>query len=508
MADCRDLGTCTDLKVIEGKYNFEEKVYDLSEAAILLRDTFAQTQILQHIRLDGETSTGGDRQITPFVTFHEDVRPGFRKRIYRDLVVSSGWRSAANGYCDKECGFFGGTTQREVQIDTFLCTHRMRQHEEICMSEFLATWKQDMLSRGMLNLSDDVFISAEIYYAMEKANYIAIDTHFWHGDFGSQDKNVMHTDGIIKQAVYALTNNEQADIVEFTFAGLDSTNCIEGVVGGEGGQFNIPFNTDIATTLADFRAELISTDAVTGLPKYRKVLTNEAYFPNVTVVGLDTIRIESIVGEEICLDFLITNCDGFERCNDGSISHVTEITNGATVTSTFVQQYRSGNAPIGITKEPIHAGNAIQKIRELSEAIQAKRPEIINDPEFNLFVAPNVYIALQFALKDLTAGYTNVTGPMTELDAGLYGFGGGKIIKANYLARDEMYYFRRQDVHVATDLFSDVSEILMVYDAICDLVKFKNEFALGFLISDFNKFAGTLCNRSGEFQPLQGCDIC
>lgn len=494
MANCAELGRCSHPHIIRDKYIYEDKTYSPEEAAMLLTDTFAQTQILSHQNLDGEVQVGDEDIQGRYVNFIENVPAGTLRRLYRDRIVSNGWYSQATGYGIDVCGFVGGSTKRKVEVDTYICTTLIRQEEEVCMDEFLGTWKQSGLAPGALNKGQDIFISEQIYYAMERENYESIDRHFWHGDYGHADENIAHLDGIIKQLVSAF-NSELPEIWQFDITGLASGMTIKGWIGGT--LFEIPFNTDADTTVADFRAAIASWLDYQG----------NALFPVVGGTGT-TITVQTQPGVHINqFSFLVTDdVANVERCLDGTASYADkcEKPEGVLVESTLISAAEGGNCPIGIPLENVTPGNAIDKVTELYSAIQAAKPELLAEGfGGTLFVAKNVAVALKLALKMETATYLGSAGPLDRL-AGLCGF--DRIVQANYLNRNEMYFFRPEDVHVATDLISDVREINQGYDPRCGLAWFKHAFALGFKVSEPCNVAGTLCNRpENEFGPDMPC---
>jgi hypothetical protein len=494
MADVCDLGNCTNTHTINSRYIYEDKIFPVEDAVMLMRDMWAQTQILSHQNLDGEVSfDGGDDEV--FVTFHEDVKPGFKKRLYRDRILSTGWYSKANGYSCTECGFVGGSTKRQVEIDTYICTTCIRQEEDICMNEFLGTWKMTSLARGMMRQSEEIFISDDIYYAFERANYELVDKHFWHGDYKSADSSVMHVDGLIKQAVRAL-DNEKPAIYSFTFTGLDATNALEGLIGGQ--EFIVPWDTDLATTLGAFETELESYNDANGV----------ALFSDVTVAS-NVVTVTTQPGMENPLQFVITNYSapngsGFKLCRDGSIQANEAVTSGATVAWLEVQEAAGGNAPIGIDFEKVTSNNVLAKFEELYHAIQEKKAVLL-DQSFGgtLFVSPNVWVAMKMALKKENAHFVGTQGDLPEV-RDVYGF--RRIVKANYLGRDHMIYFRAADVHVATDLLDDITEIKTGYDPKCETAWFKNKFAFGVKVSEFSNIAGTFC-MTDNFGAEMPCEV-
>lgn len=483
-----ELGKCSGTDTVKG-FQFENKVYPIEDAIKIMRDTFMQTQILSHQNIDGEVSIGFDPQ-GGYVTFHEGIKAGTKVRLYRDEFLSKGWYSEVDGYCAETCGFIGGSIRREVQIDKFICTKKVRQEEEVCIEEVINSWQQGRLGLGALRGQEDIFLSDEIMYAMIKQNIIGIDRHAWRGDYGSSDYRYKDVDGYIKIAVDAMTSDLPA-IMRHTFSGMVAGDHIEGLIGGK--LFDVPFNTDIATTLGDFETELEShTDAL-----------GKAIFPTVTVNGGSSyIEVTGQVAEQYDLKFAITDGSGIQLCEGGVIEAV--VAGTGTVVNQVIQAAKGGNAPIGIDLVNIVPGNVLDRIKELQKQIAAKKPQI-KDEAFgaNLFVSPNVFEALQMALLEQTEQYTGTCGPMPGCTTVL----GFNVVKMNYLPMNEMFYARPDDLHMGTDLLGDVDEIRQGFDPKCGTGWFKQAFSLGFQISETGNVAGTFCNRrQNEFGSLMPCD--
>lgn len=484
-----DLGRCTETHTIEGRYKFEDKVYPYEDAVMIQKATFAQTQILAHNRLEGEVSTSAADDQAPFVTFHTGIKAGTKVRLYRDEIVSNGWYSEINGYGAEQCGFVGQSTRREVQIDKFIGAKKVRQEEELCMSKMIGTWKQGLMGAGALREGEEVFLSDEILYAMIKESMIGIDRHAWRGDYGSADSRYMHTDGFIKIAVDA-TATAKAAIVTHAFTGLQAGDSIEGMVGGQ--SFKVDFDTDTNTTL----------DAlVTELESYEDIYGN-AIFPTVAHNNAGLLTVTGQKAQQYQLKFVITDGNGFDLCPDGSLTP--KAAGNATVTTTVTQEAAGGNEPISIDLVAITSSNVKDRLRELYSAISSTKPELL-DPDFGgtLFVANNVWNMLELALSVETVAYTGSPAGLKNQRQ----FMGFNIVKMNYLPPNEMFYARAADLHVATDLVNDVTEIMQGYDPKCGTAWFKNAFSLGFQISETANIAGTFGSRPvDEFQSLMPLD--
>lgn len=486
-----DLGKCDKVHSVKG-YAFEDKVYPIEDAIKIMRETFMQTQILNHPNIDGEVTIGFDPQ-GGYVTFHEGVKAGTRVRLYRDEFISKGWYSEVDGYCAVACGFIGGSIRREVQIDKFICTKKVRQEEEVCIEEVIGSWQQGRLGLGALRGQETIFLSDEIMFAMIKENIIGIDRHAWRGDYGSSDYRYKDVDGFIKIAVDAV-DSDLAAIMRHHFTGMTVDDHIQGLVGAV--EINVPFNTDLATTLGDLKTQLDAQEDYLG----------QLIFPTVTVnAGLGYIEVQGQKAQQYQFKFAITHQGaGVELCEGGVLEPVTPSQSGASVANEVVQAAAGGNAPIGIDLVNIVAGNVIDRIKELHKAITAKKPQL-KDPSFGAFlmVAPNVFDALELALLEQTEQYTGTCGPLPGCTS-LLGF---EVVKMNYLPQNEMFFARPADLHMATDLIADVSEIRQGFDPKCGTGWFKNAFALGFQISETGNVAGTFCNRrAGEFGALMPCD--
>lgn len=491
-------GRCQEVHTVRDGYKYEAKVFPTEDAMFLARETFAQTQILRHNRISGEVSTQGDR-LGRYVTFHEDVKPGWQKRLYRDDIVSNGWVSKANGYCPTLCGWAPTGTKRDIQIDKSLQTVAVAQKEDICMNEFLGTWRHSELARGMQNHGDDIFISDAIFFAFEKVNIQNIDRHFWAGNYQSGDPLTTHVDGVIKMAVQMM-NNQQDWILQYNFTGLAAGMFIEGAIGAA--EFSVPFNTSDTQTIDDLITEITDGSKYFSAEDYTDLISSA------TRAGT-ALTVQTPSKLPYPLQLLITDGSGVCFDLDGQLIPEGTAVTAATITTTTVQEAMNGESPIGIRKETITQNNVLSKIEELMLEIHANKPEMLDFAYgLNLFVAPNVWIALKLALKKLNQQFTgDVSLGIDDELRDICGF--RRIIKANYMPANEMFAARPQDLHVATDLLSDILNTETGYDRKCELAWFRNVFALGFLISDGNNVAGTFCGRpAGEFTAAMDYSLC
>lgn len=483
-----DLGKVSSTTTIEGRYQYESKVYPHEDALIIQKATFAQAQILAHQPLEGEVSTSAADEQAPFVTFHDNIKAGTKQRLYREEVKSDGWYSEVTGYAADLCGFVGGSTRREVQIDKFLGAKLVRQEEELCMAKLIGTWKQGLLNAGYFNQEEPVILSDEVIYAMMKENIIGIDRHAWRGDYKSADTRFAHTDGFIKIAVDALATAKQ-EIFTLTFSGLQAGDSIEGKVAGQ--VFKVDFDTDTDTTL----------DALeTVLEAYVDGYGNAVFPVAAHAAGVMTVETQSTVRSHIHLT--VTDGTGIEQCPDGSVKPL--VAGNGTVAFAITQEAAGGSAPIGIDKVTITASNVKDRLRELFAAISGTKPELL-DADFgaNLFVSNNVWNMLELALSDETTAYTGSPRGLKNQRE----FMGFNIVKMNYLPANEMFFARPEDLHVGTDLVSDVFEIRTGMEEKYGTAWFKNAFSLGFQISDTQNVAGTFLSRPvGEFGALMPLD--
>lgn len=497
-----DLGNVYRTETIKNKYKFEEKVYPIEDSIFLQRATFAQTQILRHALIDGEVRATDffDPQNParrPYVTFHTDVKAGTKKRLYRDEILSNGWYSEVTGYPADACGFIGKSTKREVQIDKYICTKKVRQEEQVCIPTMIGTWQQDQLAAGALREDSDIFLSDALVYAMLKQNRIGIDTHAWAGNYKSADKYTMHTDGFIKVAVNGMDSVKPA-IYTHTISGLDATVEIKGLVGGM--EYTVDFNTTNNQTLDDWVAKLLTMKYADGRNIFAAATHDDA----------GTVTITTQDGELYDHQFVISEASGdLVKCYDGTIKAETPpATASVTVTNTVVQDAESGDSPIGIDKVVITPVNVVDRIIKLQEAINETRSWILN-PDFGgtLFVAPNVWHALRIALVRQTEAFKGTQTGWNDQDGYLPNFLDFNIVRANYMPSNEMLYARSQDLHVGTDLISDIEEIRTGYDPKEGQGWFKQAMTIGFQISELANVAGTFCNRpSEEFTDLMPCE--
>ena len=490
--DLSTMGYCSQTNTIKDRFIFEDKVYTLEDAVKLARHTFQKTQILQHALLPAETSTMDDPFATPFVTYHENIKAGTKVQLYREEYESTGWYSEVNGYCADACGFVGGSIIRKVDPLREICTKKVRQEEELCAAKLIESWKQNNLRAGALKEYEDVYMTDFILEAMMKRNHQGIDIHAWEGDYGHQDKRKAHVDGFIKIAVLGYNNSQsQSQVVQYQVANMIAGQSIEGRVGGV--TFNIPFDTDIPTTLANFQTY------VQGL----------AIFESVTLPAADTIEFTTIPGAIEDLPdfvFIATNGDGFNLAFGGEIiGPTTTVTNNFTITETVVQAATQGYPPIAIDKVQINSNNVIDRIMALREEIQANKPELLS-PEFGgkLMVSRNVWNAIESENYNHRRRHGGDLCYTPEGCTELLGF---NIVKMNYMPNNEMFFARAADLHVATDLFSDITEVEQGYDRKCGNTWFKHAFSIGFQISDLSQIAGTFCNRVGEFNAAMPCEL-
>lgn len=487
------LGTVSQTTTVEG-YAFESKVYTIEDAVQIARRTFAQTQLLAHNRLPGETSLPGPDNFRPFVTYHENVKAGTRVLLYRDEIRSKGWYSEINGYGGNICGFVGNSTYREVDPIRYICAKKVRQEEEICVPKLIGTVKQNFLNPGALNEDRSVYLSDFILLAMLEQNYIGIDKTAWQGDYGSPNTDIAHADGFIKIACKAMASDAaKPAIVAHQFANMQNTQFIEGRQGGT--TIRVAWDTDLATTLGNFETALEALVDAYG----------NAVYSDVTVSGGDTITVTTQPGELYDLVFVVTNGDGFDFDLDGRICGPKTAVSSVTVTTTVTQNAAQGNAPIGIEKVAITSANVMERLELLYNAIGDKDAKMLN-PDWGayLFVAPNVFHALKMAGYKHNAQYGASIFANPNAPVNIMGF---EVVQMNYMPKDELFFARPQDLHFATDLQIDVQEIRQGFDDKEGSAWFKNALTIGFQISEPALVAGTFCNRDSDFGALMPCDL-
>ena len=469
------------------------------------------TQVLNHTLLEGETPTGGDL-FQDFVTFHQGVKPGERVRLVRDEIKARGWTSEVNGRCATDCGFWPRKLEKDAQIDKALCTKAVGQDYVFCVKKLRDTWRGNLLPLGQNREAEQmpVDIMDEVLYATIKNNLILIDTHAWGGDYGSADEDRMHVDGFIKIAVKAL-EEEKPFIVQYILSDIALAETVWFRVGAQ--YVSVPANVDAATTIADVVTALSNTSYVDedGKPLFASVVADG---PDTVAGGAaadgEAFTITYPVGEFVTdpLQITIADAQGVELCYTEANGVLTPSNSAFSTTNMItacVLQMAAGSStkPIGIKKVKINKSNVIQQLIRLYEAIQEEKEEILND-EFGgiLFVAPNIFNALKLAIKGENTQFVTSCGAVQVCSSVYF----ERIVKMNYLPANEMFYARREDLHMATDLLSDVNEISNTYDPVEDCIKTKNRFALGFQISDTGQIAGTFCNREMEFGNLMPCE--
>jgi hypothetical protein len=509
------MGTCDKTQVIDEKYKFEAREYNKLESTELRKSYFAATQILSGIAdvpvLEGEQAQAGN-VMGPFVTPHVDVKACTKKSLHR-YEIKSRVKGESDGVCAKSCTLHPGSTRLEDRIDKNIVTKRFQQYEPICMREFLGTYKQEMLPRGVFNeaLGTGVarregmpvaaqYVTDALTFAYLKAAKISIDKHAWMGDYGSADVETNNVDGFIKIAANAVGSAAPA-IVEIAFTGDFTDLHIEGKIGGY--EFDVAWNSDLATTLDDLITE------ITGQTNYKGV----PYAASATQNGAGVLTITGQPGQSLeWLRLVITDGSGFNPLGNGR--DLCALNPGAVpadvgMTVTYTQDPVTSQEPIAIDYESISQVNVFQKMQELYSAINATRSELLS-PEFGgwLHISQNVYNSMLLRNINLQDAFKGQLGnQLGDVSGGYINF--SRINVMNYLPDNMMFFARPQDLHLATDLFSDITNIRSWFDNSGQNWHFLNEYDLGFEIAEPQYVAGTLGNLPWTFQaPMPSDCVC
>jgi len=496
-----DLGTCRHTHTIKDRYEFEAKTYPVEDAIMIRRSVFAKAQILQgaiDIPLEDEAPdsnevAGNGRR---FVTFHEDVQT--RQRLFREEIKSKIKSKVNSSKGATDCGFDAGTTTKGKKVDRFLTIQTVFQDDDFCINEFIKTWRQRGLGRGVHRAAEDmIVISDEVEIAMLKESKATWDRHAFNGDYAGSHEDYAHTDGYFKIAAQSM-GAALPPIYDWVFSGDLTGTCIEFLLGGQ--RVSIPFNTDLSTTLDDVVTNL--TDPLNGYVDQNGVLL----WTDVSNVGGTTLHIEGQPGVDLQVRLIITNCDGFLICLDQTLVANSPVTGTAAVVLTITQPFVDADTPISVDVVPVTSGNVFDLMNAFHEEIASKNPDLL-DPEFgaNWMVARNIWHAMVQAEKALTKAFLGEC----DINPGCPTFLGIPLSRMNFMPNDFMLFARPDDLHAGTDLITDVSEIKTGYDEKCEEAWTKNKFNMGFQISRLDQVAGTFTEASPArliFQPAQPLD--
>lgn len=507
-----DLGQCsTRYENIDG-FKFENKVYPKEDAKFISQETFKMTQILNHTLLEGESSTGGDIY-QDFVQVMDGVKPGERKRIVRIEIKAKGWTSEVNGRCATDCGFWPQRMINDKQIDKDMCTKAVGQDYKFCVKKLRNSWRSNLLPLGQNREAEDipVPIMDELLYATIKNNLILIDKHAWAGDYKSVNEDVMHLDGFIKLAVLAL-EEEKPFVIQYILTGIEAGESVWYKLGGL--EVEIPANADEASTVNDIVVSLQNDSYVDE--NDNPLLPSVVDDGPVTEAGgafadghAFTVTYPKGVDVISPLQLVVADSQGVKECfTEGAPSVLKPINakfDSENCVEAMVLQVAQGSStkPIAIKKLKVNKHNVVNRIVALYEAIQDEKPELLtNDFDGYLFVAGNIFDAISIAVKEENTAFVTSCGAV-EVCEQLYF---PRIVKMNYLPRDEMFFASAEDLYMGTDLLGDANEITNIYDPSSDCIELKNRFALGFQLGDTGRIAGTFCGRENEFGPEMPCE--
>lgn len=479
------MGSCMNTHSVRG-FALEDKVYTAEDAEIIQRETFQKSVILQGqaLSLEGEVEVAPRRK---YVTFHEDVIA--KKRLKRATIRVGVQSKATTGKGMNGCGFYPGKAEAQDE-DGMLVVQEAFINQDFCVKELLPTYKQAAMTRQRVNGWESAFLSLEFEYAALKAAYNAWDTHAFMGDYGTADVNRTHTDGFIKDIVLAMGSVSNA-IGWWTFSGDLTDLCIEYIVGGYRG--SVPFNTDLATTLDDVVTEFTVTRAAIFVDANMNSL-----FTDVTATSTKIV-IETAEQRDINVRFVITNCDGFTICTDGTLQAVTAIT-GAAVVYVLHQKAVTGQQPLSFDYEPITALNVSDKFNSMYAEIASKRPDLLYNPDFVVFVSPDVRAKMEIANSDakkVVIGVCNTGMEKCETiwnGTPLIALGGqGKpMLPPNFIMGAP-----NTSLHAGTYLGKDVNDIITEYDRMCEVWKWKSEWRMGFTTTRRDNIIGTFTDITG-----------
>jgi len=488
------MGRCNSNGDVEG-FSLEGKTYSGEESNMLMRESFSKSMILRGAEglppLEGETDTTGSGS---FVTFHDNVID--KKRFKSDTLRVQSRSRATDGRRMDQCGF-NPTKLIDNQIDHILIVQEAGIEESFCVKQLLPTYKGAAMKRAAAEGWESPWLSLEVEFAMLKKAREDFDNHAFMGDYGSGDSNRTHTDGWIKDIVLGM-GAVQLSKGTWTFSGDLTDTCIEYRIGGVDG--SVPFNTNMTTTLADFVTEITATGLIVdhnGDSLFSAVTSDATHIVITMVDGYDV---------EHNVRLTVTNCDGFTVCEaDGLLAPVTPVTD-ASVSFVLTTKGVFGDQPISFDFEPITTTNVEAKFDGMYEEILRVKPEILADPNFTVFVAPNVFGALALARKNVNIANVGATLLPTQLQV----WNGTRVQQVNQgmLPNNMIFGAAPKSLHVGTYLKNDMQAIRTYIRPMCDDMDYKSVYHMGFkttnrseIIGTFTDAALTLSTRFGTVQP-------
>lgn len=461
--------------------SFESRSFTAEEANLIARETFGKAVILRNtvLPLEGEEVIDAP---APFVTFHEDVMN--KQRLKRDTIRAEVQSEATTGKGVTACGFWPVEMNTNQEAEAIV-TREAWIHSSTCVKELLPTYLGKAMKRAKDNDWESPNYSLELEYAHLKACYKSWDTHSFMGDYGSGNKNFTHTDGFIKDVVLSM-GSVQNSIAKWTFAGVASGTCIEYMIGGYKG--SVAWDTDVATTLANVATDIGTTQAARFLDQ------NQVSIIEAVTSGSNFVTIEMAQGFDALpqIRFVITNCDGFTICDDFSLQATTAVS-GASVTVTRVQELLTGQQPISFTYENITPSNVSAKLAGMYEEINLKKPDLLQDPNFTLFLAPNVTSSLKIANQSAN---TMVGKQMEEITT-IWDGTRVQTLHGGMLPQNFIFGASSESLHAASYMFGDTNTIMTEYDAFKELYKHKHNWHMGFKTTRRDEIVGTFTDPSG-----------
>lgn len=474
------MGNCTSKQFV-ADLGLQSKTYTAEESALIARETFASSIILRDaVPLEGEVTVNDPR---PFVTFHEGVIA--KKLLRRDSLRIETRSRATDGRRMDQCGF-NPTSPQLNTIAEALVVQEWGAESEYCVKDMLPTYKQAAVKRQALNAGNDgwesPWLTLEFEYAVLRKMRDDVDKHSFMGDYGTGDKFRTHTDGFVKDIVLSSASVKTSK-AEWLFTGDLTDTCIEYKIGAV--EDSVPFNTSMTQTLADFVTKITVTDAAKFLD-----VNGVAIFESVTSTATK-ILIEMAMPYDIAfqVQLVLTNCDGFYICADGSLKANSAVT-GPTMTFTQTQKLVTGEQPISFDWDAITPLNVLDKLNGMMAEIALKKPELLSAPDFTLFVAPNVMTAYLIAVKQSNQGTVGAGGQMPQVTTI---WQGTQMQQLNFgmLPNDFIIGARPSSLHFGTYLRRDMDAWQTYVTPMCQNVQFKMQAHMGFKTTRRDEIVGT-----------------
>lgn len=455
-------GSCTKKTLVLGE-ELEDRNYNLEDSLLLRTLMYEDAFMIKN----------------NFVTVVPDVKD--KKPIYKESIDTEYQSAATGGRGKTECGSFRGDGKYN-EVIRYIYTFYLYNEIELCYKTLIGKWKQTKLNKGAGNIEENTTLNDFVVQELIKNNNKQTDELIWWGDYKSPQKRLAHFDGIVKKMYQAITA-VVAQVDLFTFSGVQNGDYIEGYAGGY--SIKVPFNGSQAQTLIDLASELSDL---------KSVVTGEALY---TVATLGSPKTQVRVTANIAtipndITLLITDGTGLDSCEKATVAGVGTVTYSAT--TPFVKT----NTPITTTYETITVSNILAKLADIYTAINTYRPELLNDPNFRIFVSPTVWGLMALAVTNTSGG---TKGLDILQDNPPYAL---PIVKAVSLKGSFIVGFSSDNVFFGTDLISDLSNADQWIDKDKQVVKFRNETMQGVQIADFTE---TICNFDGNppfnFQEAQ-----